>query len=154
MELSEMTAKRPYLMRALYDWIVDNQLTPHLVVDATIVGTKVPQQFVQDGQIVLNISPTAVVGLQLMDTEVRFNARFGGQPMEVIVPMTAALAIYARENGAGAMFEAEPQLDKMPQAEESEETPSVSLDTVEGNKPEQSSSKSSSKKKPNLKVIK
>ena len=68
MELSDMTPKRPYLMRALYDWIVDNQLTPHLVVDATIVGTKVPQQFVQDGQIVLNISPTAVVGLQLMDT--------------------------------------------------------------------------------------
>ncbi|RUO55212.1 ClpXP protease specificity-enhancing factor [Idiomarina fontislapidosi] len=149
-----MTPKRPYLMRALYDWIVDNQLTPHLVVDATIVGTQVPQQFVQDGQIVLNISPTAVVGLQLMDTEVRFNARFGGQPMEVIVPMTAALAIYARENGAGAMFEAEPQLDKMPEPEVSDDTPSVSLDTVEGNKSDKTPSSASSKKKPNLKVIK
>ena len=154
MELSDMTPKRPYLMRALYDWIVDNQLTPHLVVDATIVGTKVPQQFVQDGQIVLNISPTAVVGLQLMDTEVRFNARFGGQPMEVIVPMTAALAIYARENGAGAMFEAEPQLDAMPESEESNDEPQTSFDTVVGSQYGKGASKSTNKKKPNLKVIK
>jgi len=94
-----MTPKRPYLLRALYEWIVDNELTPHLVVDATIVGTVVPQNFVSDGQIVLNISPSAVQGLQLADAEVRFNARFGGKPMQVVVPMTAALAIYARENG-------------------------------------------------------
>ena len=118
MKVTDMTPMRPYLLRALYDWIVDNQLTPHLVVDATIVGTKVPQQFVNDGQITLNISPSAVVGLQLLDDEIRFNARFGGQPMEVIVPMTAALALFARENGAGAMFEAEPQLDKMPSTDD------------------------------------
>jgi len=136
-----MTPKRPYLLRALYEWIVDNDLTPHLVVDATIVGTVVPQNFVSEGQIVLNISPTAVQGLQLADHEVRFNARFGGQPMQVIVPMTAALAIYARENGAGAMFEAEPELDKMPEPEEEEP---VSDETEQ--KP--------AKKKPNLKVVK
>lgn len=145
MKVSEMTAKRPYLLRALYDWIVDNQLTPHLVVDATIVGTKVPQQFVKDGQITLNISPSAVVGLQLLDDAVRFNARFGGQPMEVIVPMTAALALFARENGAGAMFEAEPQLDKMP-AEASEHAVSEP--------DEQPSQPKSKSKRPNLKVIK
>ncbi len=144
MKVTDMTPKRPYLLRALYDWIVDNQLTPHLVGDATIVGTKVPQQFVNDGQITLNISPSAVVGLQLLDDEIRFNARFGGQPMEVIVPMTAALALFARENGAGAMFEAEPQLDKMP-----------STDDDAGDAPEASPEKSSTtRKRPNLKVIK
>lgn len=144
MKVTDMTPKRPYLLRALYDWIVDNQLTPHLVVDATIVGTKVPQQFVNDGQITLNISPSAVVGLQLLDDEIRFNARFGGQPMEVIVPMTAALALFARENGAGAMFEAEPQLDKMPSTDDDAD------DAPEAN-PEKSST---TRKRPNLKVIK
>ncbi|MBL4856857.1 MAG: ClpXP protease specificity-enhancing factor [Idiomarina sp.] len=136
-----MTPKRPYLLRALYEWIVDNDLTPHLVVDATIVGTVVPQNFVSEGQIVLNISPTAVQGLQLADHEVRFNARFGGQPMQVIVPMTAALAIYARENGAGAMFEAEPELDKMPELDEED-------------KGSDDAEQKTAKKKPNLKVVK
>ncbi|MBJ7266608.1 ClpXP protease specificity-enhancing factor [Idiomarina abyssalis] len=136
-----MTPKRPYLLRGLYEWIVDNDLTPHLVVDATIVGTVVPQNFVSEGQIVLNISPTAVQNLQLADHEVRFNARFGGQPMQVVVPMTAALAIYARENGAGAMFEAEPELDKMPGLDEEEQS---NTETEQ----------KSAKKKPNLKVVK
>ena len=144
MDIADMTPKRPYLLRALYDWIVDNQLTPHLVVDATIVGTKVPQQFVKDGQITLNISPTAVAGLQLLDDAIRFNARFSGQPMEVIVPMTAALALFARENGAGAMFEAEPQLDKMPAPEELNDESSNAGKT----------SNKSTSKRPNLKVIK
>jgi stringent starvation protein B len=112
-----------------------------LVVDATIVGTVVPQNFVSEGQIVLNISPTAVQNLQLADHEVRFNARFGGQPMQVVVPMTAALAIYARENGAGAMFEAEPELDKMPELDEDEQS---NTETEQ----------KSAKKKPNLKVVK
>ncbi|MGM0480838.1 MAG: ClpXP protease specificity-enhancing factor [Pseudomonadota bacterium] len=147
MKLTDMTPKRPYLLRALYDWIVDNQLTPHLVVDATIVGTRVPQQLIKDGQITLNISPSAVIGLQLLDHEIRFNARFGGQPMEVVVPMTAALALFARENGAGAMFEAEPQLDKMPDQEESAEQPDEpAIASKEG--------QAKSSKRPNLKVIK
>lgn len=136
-----MTPKRPYLLRALYEWIVDNNLTPHLVVDATIVGTVVPQNFVSEGQIVLNISPSAVQGLQLADHEVRFNARFGGQPMQVIVPMTAALAVYARENGAGTMFEAEPELDKMPELEGEDQASSEA-------------EQKATKKKPNLKVVK
>ncbi|MGM0525309.1 MAG: ClpXP protease specificity-enhancing factor [Pseudomonadota bacterium] len=141
MEITEMTPKRPYLLRALYDWIVDNQLTPHLVADATIVGTQVPQQFVKDGQITLNISPTAVAGLQLLDHEIRFNARFGGQPMDVIVPMTAALALFARENGAGAMFEAEPQLDSLPDEDQTDQAEATEKSTQ-------------TKKRPNLKVIK
>ncbi|ATZ72832.1 ClpXP protease specificity-enhancing factor [Idiomarina sp. X4] len=142
-----MTPKRPYLLRALYEWIVDNELTPHLVVDATIVGTVVPQNFVSDGQIVLNISSSAVQGLQLGDAEVRFNARFGGKPMQVVVPMTAALAIYARENGAGAMFEAEPELDNMPELEEAEASTSSSEESSD-------SSSDKPKKRSHLKVVK
>lgn len=143
-----MTPKRPYLLRALYEWIVDNQLTPHLVVDATIVGTVVPQDFISEGQIVLNISPSAVHGLQLGDTEVRFNARFGGKPMQVIVPMTAALAIYARENGAGAMFEAESELDNMPDLDE--DTP----DDGASSKADVETSDKPKKKRSHLKVVK
>ncbi len=103
-----MTPRRPYLLRAFYDWLVDNDLTPHLVVDATLPGVKVPMEFVSDGQIVLNIAPRAVGNLELGNEAVSFNARFSGRPHSVIVPLYAALAIYARENGAGTMFEPEP----------------------------------------------
>ena len=143
-----MTPKRPYLLRALHEWIVDNELTPHLVVDATIMGTVVPQNFVSDGQIVLNISSSAVQGLQLGDAEVRFNARFGGKPMQVVVPMTAALAIYARENGAGGMFEAEPELDNMPELDEEAEASRSS------SKESSDSSSDKPQKRSHLKVVK
>lgn len=103
-----MTPRRPYLLRAFYDWLVDNELTPHLVVDATLPGVKVPMDFVTDGQIVLNIAPRAVGNLELGNEAVSFNARFGGRPHTVIVPLYAAVAIYGRENGAGTMFEPEP----------------------------------------------
>lgn len=106
-----LTPRRPYILRALYDWLLDNNLTPHLVVDATLPGVQVPWEFVSDGQIVLNIAPQAVGNLSLGDDEVRFNARFGGRPHVVIVPVYAAMAIYARENGAGTMFEPEPAYD-------------------------------------------
>ncbi|ATC93323.1 ClpXP protease specificity-enhancing factor [Pseudoalteromonas tunicata] len=99
-----MTPNRPYLLRAFFDWIVDNQCTPHLVVDATYPNTTIPTQFVQDGQIVLNISPSAVAQFAMDNQEISFNARFGGQPMRVVVPVGAVLAIYARENGEGTVF--------------------------------------------------
>ncbi|MBJ7222464.1 MULTISPECIES: ClpXP protease specificity-enhancing factor [unclassified Brenneria] len=108
MALSQLSPRRPYLLRAFYDWLLDNQLTPHLVVDITLPGVMVPMEFARDGQIVLNIAPRAVGGLELADDSVRFNARFGGVPRQVYVPMAAVLAIYARENGAGTMFEPEP----------------------------------------------
>jgi len=108
MDMEKMTPRRPYLARAFYDWLVDNDLTPHLVVDATLPGVKVPMEFVSDGQIVLNIAPRAVGNLELGNEAISFNARFSGRPHTVIVPMYAALAIYARENGAGTMFEPEP----------------------------------------------
>lgn len=104
-----MTSSRPYLVRALYEWIVDNSCTPYILVDATQPDTQVPRQHVQNGQIVLNISPTAVVGLQIGNDELNCSARFGGVPMQLRVPMGALLGIYARENGQGMVFEAEPE---------------------------------------------
>lgn len=103
----QMSSNRPYLVRAFYEWIVDNNGTPYLVVDATQVGVKVPPQHVQNGQIVLNINPGAIGNMELGNDAIRFNARFGGQPFAICVPMKAVLAIYARENGAGTMFSPE-----------------------------------------------
>lgn len=102
-----MTPRRPYLLRAFYEWLVDNELTPHLVVEADLPGVRVPTQFVQDGQIILNVAPRAVGNLEMSNEAVTFNARFGGTPHSVIVPVYAIQAIYARENGAGTMFEPE-----------------------------------------------
>lgn len=102
-----MNSSRPYLLRALYEWIVDNNCTPHVIVDATLEGVEVPTQYVKDGQIVLNLSPSAVIELQLADDCVSFNGRFGGRPTDIFIPMSAVLGIYARENGQGMAFEAE-----------------------------------------------
>jgi stringent starvation protein B len=99
-----MTPNRPYLIRAIYDWILDNQMAPHLLVNASHPGTLVPAGFVQDGRIVLNISPTAVRGLVLGNERIGFSARFGGVSMEVSVPPAAVLGIYARETGRGMLF--------------------------------------------------
>ena len=110
-----MNSSRPYLLRALYEWIVDNGCTPHIIVDATLPGVDVPEQYVKDGQIVLNLSPSAVIELQLADDSVSFNGRFGGRPTDVFIPMGAVLGVYARENGQGMAFEAEEDLDPEPE---------------------------------------
>lgn len=112
MDMSQLSPRRPYLLRAFYEWLLDNQLTPHLVVDVTLPGVNVPMEYARDGQIVLNIAPRAVGNLELANDEVRFNARFGGVPRQVYVPLAAVLAIYARENGAGTMFEPESAYDE------------------------------------------
>lgn len=105
MDQVPLRSSRPYLIRALFQWIVDNRCTPHLLIDATRDGVEVPRQFVKDGQIVLNISPTAVMNLQMQNDCVFFDARFGGVPMQVVLPMPSILGIYARENGQGMMFD-------------------------------------------------
>lgn len=107
MDISSMMPRRPYLLRAFYEWIVDNELTPHLVVDATMNGVRVPEEFIQDGQIILNTAPHSVGNLEMGNEAVTFNARFSGRPHSIIVPIYAIQAIYARENGAGTMFEPE-----------------------------------------------
>ncbi|MXN87606.1 ClpXP protease specificity-enhancing factor [Pasteurella canis] len=103
----KVSPKRPYLLRAYYDWLVDNDFTPYLVVDATYRNVKVPVEYVKDGQIVLNLSTNAVGNLHLTNDFIQFNARFRGVPQDIYIPMGAALAIYARENGDGVMFEPE-----------------------------------------------
>jgi stringent starvation protein B len=102
-----MLSSKPYLLRAIHEWILDNACTPHLVVDASIAGVQVPQQYVKNGQIVLNISPGAVVNFSMGNESVFFSARFGGVPMDIHVPLGAVMGIYARENGRGMMFEPE-----------------------------------------------
>lgn len=99
-----MTPRRPYLLRAMHEWMTDNALTPHVVVDAAQPGVDVPRQFVSEGKIVLNVSLTATHGLAMGNESVSFNARFGGQPQHVHVPMAAVLGIYARETGQGMLF--------------------------------------------------
>ena len=100
----QMTSSRPYLVRAMYQWIADNGMTPHLLVDVTIDGVLVPPEHVQNGKIILNIAPMAVSNLVLGDEEVNFSARFSGQSMGIIIPVDAILAVYAKENGQGMMF--------------------------------------------------
>jgi stringent starvation protein B len=99
-----MSSNRPYLLRALYEWIGDNDMTPHVLVDATHDGVQVPKAAVKDGRVVLNIAARAVAGLDMGNRELRFKARFGGVSQSVVVPMPAILAIYAQETGQGMML--------------------------------------------------
>ena len=99
-----MTSSRPYLIRALYQWILDNEMTPHLLVDAEHESASVPGRYVQDGRIVLNIAPMAVSSLDLGNEQVCFEARFAGVSTVVTFSVAAVMAIYARENGQGMMF--------------------------------------------------
>lgn len=100
----EMTSTRPYLIRAIYEWILENRCTPYLLADATAAGVRVPPQAIKDGQVVLNLAPMAIDRLDLGLDEVRFHARFSGQSLQVTVPVSAVLAIYAKENAQGMMF--------------------------------------------------
>ncbi len=131
-----MTSNKPYLIRALYDWIVDNHQTPHLLVDTSGDDLSVPIDFVEDDRIVLNISPSAVHDLDLSNDYINFKARFSGQSMNVYFPCAAVLAIYARENGRGMIFPEE-------EFDESNTTESKNEEATEDNK-----------KKPHLTVIK
>lgn len=110
-ETTNLKPRRPYLLRAIFDWLLDNELTPYLLVDATKNGVNVPLEFVQNDKIVLNIAPHAVGNFEMTDDFVQFSARFSGVSQQVVVPMSAVLAIYSRENGQGIAFEKEPQYE-------------------------------------------
>jgi stringent starvation protein B len=99
-----LRSRRPYLLRAMHEWISDNQQTPHIVVDAGITGVEVPRQYVQDGKIILNVSLNATSGLNLGNEAVMFRARFGATSYDVSVPIAAVMGIYARETGQGMIF--------------------------------------------------
>jgi stringent starvation protein B len=126
-----MNSSRPYLIRAIHEWILDNEMTPHLLVDIESEGVDVPAQQGQNGKIVLNISPQAVEGLMLGNDAIGFRARFGGIATDVYVPVTAVLAVYAKENGRGMVFSEE---DSAPEPDD-------------GSSPKPG-------KKPNLKIVK
>lgn len=129
-----MTPNKPYLIRAFYDWIVDNQLTPYILVDASYPGTQVPLEHVRNDRIVLNISPSATRGLLLENDRIVFTARFSGQTEQLFVSPNAVLEIYAKENGRGIAFAVE-EGDQPP--------PSTSASDSDG-----------STKKPALKLVK
>ncbi|MFH4482229.1 ClpXP protease specificity-enhancing factor [Vibrio diabolicus] len=161
MDIAKMTARRPYMLRAFYDWLVDNDLTPHLVVDATMPGVRVPVEFIQDGQIILNIAPRAVGNLELGNDAITFHARFSGRPHSVIVPVYAVQAIYARENGAGTMFEPEEAYTHIEEEAMTEKESSPSFTTVSDEPSELASDSDAEeddaprpKGKPSLRVIK
>lgn len=144
-----MKPSRPYILKALYEWLLDNDLTPHLVVNAEEDNVTVPVQFVDEGQIVLNVNPSAVRNLYMDDEAVSFNARFSGQPMDVYVPMRAIMAIYARENGQGMGFGTEPGVEFYLEAEVREEVKaSEDVGSAESDAPKPK------RKGPALKVVK
>ena len=115
--------KRPYLLRALYDWIVDSEFTPYLLVTVDGESVQVPQEYVSEGKIVLNVSPMAVRDLDLGTEAVSFSGRFGGRPFPVFVPMDNVQAIYAKETGEGMMFEPEQSAPREPPPEPPDSPP-------------------------------
>ncbi len=144
-----MTSTRPYLIRAFYDWIMDNNGTPHIVVNASFVGVEVPQEYVQNGQIVLNVALSAVSAFKMSEIAIEFQARFSGRVRVVYIPCEAVLAIYAKENGRGMVF-----------AEEGGEPPippqrSLAADRAAPSTPKKATDSKESKKRPShLTVVK
>ena len=126
-----MTPSRPYLIRSLYEWILDNGMTPYVLVDVANEEVIVPQQYVENGRIVLNVNPSAVQNLQLGNELLELDARFSGQPMHVSVPVMSVIAIYARENGKGMVFtEEDGGGDEPPPEPEKEEVKRPALRVV------------------------
>jgi len=99
-----MTSSRPYLIRAIYEWLVDNQLTPYMMVDAMDKTVVVPEQYIEDGKIILNVAPMAVREMSMSNANIRFEARFSGITHHISFPTQAVLAVYAFENGRGMVF--------------------------------------------------
>ncbi|MEM7027615.1 MAG: ClpXP protease specificity-enhancing factor [Pseudomonadota bacterium] len=139
-----MTSNKPYLIRALYDWICDNHYTPHLLVDTSVEELNVPLEYVEDNRIVLNISPSAVRDLDLSNDFINFKARFSGQSMNIYFPASAVLAIYAKENGRGMIF---------PEEEDQQEVANNNVDVPVAQEDETDTEKQK-KNRSHLKVIK
>ncbi|HET7586623.1 MAG TPA: ClpXP protease specificity-enhancing factor [Gammaproteobacteria bacterium] len=136
-----MISRRPYFLRAMYEWIVDSGHTPHIVIDAHAPGVEAPEGYATDGKLVVNVSPNATQDLNLGNDYITFRARFSGTPFQVMAPAAAVLAIYARETGQGIVFSAEDEADTPPP-----ETP-PEAEPREADKP-------ASGGRPHLKVIK
>ena len=146
---TEMTSNKSYLVKAFYDWISDNQLTPYIVVDVTVNGVMVPMNFVQNGEIVLNISQGAVGSIALAEHAIEFSARFGGKLEHLYVPYGAIAAIYAKENGVGTALPIEHV-----KVEEDVTVEDISLSTVSSEKPAVKTENKAVTKRPSLTVVK
>ena len=148
---SQFTSNKPYLLRALYEWILDNDATPYLLVDATKSDVQVPRQHVKDGQIVLNASPSAIKNWFVDNTAISFSARFSGKVESIYIPMKSLLAIYAQENGLGMAFPEEPD-EELADRQELQEG---ALDAVEEDNTKSEKIEPGTKKKAShLKIIK
>jgi len=126
---SPSKSKRPYLIRAMHEWMGDNGHTPHIVIDASVDAVSVPREHVRDGKIILNISQSAAHNLKLTNHAVSFRARFSGVPFDVWVPISSVLGIYAKETGQGMIFShsvEQPEPPEPPEPEEKEAQPGTS----------------------------
>jgi len=132
-----VNSSRPYFVRAVYEWLLDNQLTPYVLVDTRIDMVRVPQQYVEDNKIVLNIDPKAIAHLRMTNEAVEFDARFSGVSHHLFIPIRAISAVYAFENGRGMVFEEEDEDEFEPPTPPKPTTPEVSVG-----------------KKPSLKIVK
>lgn len=141
-----MNSSRPYLIRAMYEWIKDNELTPYIVLDASKKGVQVPREYVEDGRIVLDISPEACRGLHLENDRIVFSAKFSGVAEQIFAPPSAVLALYAKENGRGMIFSEDDELDDDDTGGTDIPPPSSTADD--------SNSKQPRSKKPSLRVVK
>lgn len=137
-----MTPSKPYLLRALNQWILDNELTPYLLIDATLEHVMVPKEYITDGKIVLNITPGIVTNLMIENSFIEFDARFSGRLRRIYAPMNAVIAIYAKENGKGMVF---------PEEEEEDEGGAITSSNESSPPPDKPTPP---RGKPNLKVIK
>lgn len=146
-----MRSNRPYLLRAFYDWIVDNDCTPYIVVNAHYPGVEVPQDFVTDGQIVLNIAPRAVSSFEMNNDHLQLSTRFSGMPIDIYLPVGAVMGIYTQENGQGMVFEPEDPEDEPPEPPKGPQA--ISADPQKPSK-KSSTKPSKGKAKPSLRVVK
>ena len=135
-----MTSQKPYLIRAIYEWLQDNNLTPYLLVNTTFDGVQVPHDYINDDKIVLNIAPDAVNNFHADNEWISFSARFAGKPMELFIPIVAVQAIYGKENNEGMFFSDDDMPPMPPRTTKPASTPP---------KP-----KPTERKRPSLKVVK
>jgi stringent starvation protein B len=156
--MQPLTSTKPYLLRAFYDWITDNNCTPYLIINAECDGVEVPNQYVDDGRIVLNVSPSAVRNLEVNNDAVEFDARFGGVAMTVYAPMIAIMAVYAHENGRGMVFSEEEHLDNDNFSASADvafaETGNMELPELDADEPTPPTPPKGKGGKPNLRIIK
>jgi stringent starvation protein B len=150
-DIPPMTSHRPYLLRALAEWIADNDMTPHLLVDATQAGVQVPASAVKDGRVVLNIAQRAVANLLIGNDAVSFSARFGGVSYPVMVPISAVLAIYSRETGQGMAL---PEDVGAASGAASPAAADVEPDDVSGDSPITPDDPPPTGKRPHLRIVK